>query len=229
MSIWEARKIRLIMELRQQGITDTAVLSAIERTPREAFIPVQFQDKTYDNVALPIGNGQTISQPYIVALMTEALCLDKSHKVLEIGTGSGYQTAILARLCRRVYTIERIPELLTGAEALLGKLRVRNYTAAAGDGTKGWPAQSPFARIIITAAAAAPMPPSALVDQLDNGGIMICPVTREDRSQWLIKITRIMGQVYYEDLCPVRFVPLLPDVESAEAIPYASTERRATG
>jgi protein-L-isoaspartate(D-aspartate) O-methyltransferase len=203
------------MELRQQGIMDPAVLGAIERVPREAFIPEQFQDKSYDNIALPIGNGQTISQPYVVALMTQALHLDKSHKVLEIGTGSGYQTAILAKLCRRVYTIERIPELLAGAETLLHKLRIRNYTAAAADGTKGWPAQSPFARIIVTAASASAMPPAALVDQLDNGGIMICPVSRPDRSQWLIKITRIMGQAYYEDLCPVRFVPLLPDVEPA--------------
>lgn len=204
------------MELRQQGIADTAVLGAIERTPRETFIPEQFQDKSYENIALPIGNGQTISQPYIVALMTEALCLDKSHKVLEIGTGSGYQTAILAKLCRRVYTIERIPELLAGAEMLLQKLRIRNYTAAAADGTKGWPAQAPFSRIIVTAAAARPMPPKALVDQLDNGGIMISPVTREDRTQHLIKITRIMDQLFTEDLTPVRFVPLLPDVEAAE-------------
>lgn len=224
MSIWEARKIRLVMELRQQGIMDTAVLGAIERVPRESFIPAQFQDKSYDNVALPIGNGQTISQPYIVALMTEALCLDKSHKVLEVGTGSGYQTAILAKLCRRVYTIERIPELLTSAEPLLHKLRVRNYTAQVGDGTKGWPAQAPFARIIVTAAAASPTPPAALVGQLDNGGIMICPVTRDDRSQWLIKVTRILDQAFYEDLCPVRFVPLLPDAEAAETLP-----RRAAG
>jgi protein-L-isoaspartate(D-aspartate) O-methyltransferase len=218
MSVWEARKIRLIMELRQQGINDTQVLGAIERVPREAFIPEQFQDKSYDNIALPIGNGQTISQPYIVALMTQALHLDKSHKVLEIGTGSGYQTAILAKLCRRVYSIERIPELLIGAETLLQKLRVRNYTAQAGDGTKGWKAQAPFARIIVTAAAAAPLPPKALVDQLDNGGIMICPITREDRTQHLIKITRIMDQIFTEDLTPVRFVPLLPDVESASNI-----------
>ncbi len=215
MSVWEARKIRLVMELRQQGIADTAVLGAIERTPREAFVPAQFHDKAYDNIALPIGNGQTISQPYIVALMTQALCVDRSHKVLEIGTGSGYQTAILARLCRRIYTIERIPELLRGAEDLLHKLRIRNYTAAAADGTRGWVAQAPFARIIVTAAAAAPLPPAELVNQLDNGGIMVCPVTREDRTQHLIKITRILDQFYYEDLCPVRFVPLLPDVEAA--------------
>ena len=218
MSLWEARKVRLIMELRAQGITCTDVLGAIERVPRDAFVPTQFQEKSYDNIALPIGNGQTISQPYIVALMTQALCLNRSHKVLEIGTGSGYQTAILAKLCRRVYSIERIPELLVGAEALLQKLRVRNYTAQSGDGTKGWKAQAPFARIIVTAAAATAMPPAALVDQLDNGGIMVCPVTRPDRNQYLIKVMRIMDQIFYEDLCPVRFVPLLPDVEAATAI-----------
>jgi len=226
MSVWEARKIRLIMELRQQGILDAQVLGAIERTPREIFVPTQFHDKAYDNVALPIGNGQTISQPYIVALMTQALCVDKSHKVLEIGTGSGYQTAVLARLCRRIYTIERIPELLKGAEELLHKLHVRNYTAAATDGTKGWPAQAPFARIIVTAASGAPMPPAALTNQLDNGGIMICPVTRNDRSQHLIKITRILDQIYTEDLCPVRFVPLLPDAEADTVVPMI---RSATG
>ncbi len=227
MSIWDAQKIRLIMDLRQQGIIDTSVLGAIERVPREAFVPAQFQDKSYENVALPIGNGQTISQPYIVALMTQALCLDKSHKVLEIGTGSGYQTAILAKLCRRVYTIERIPELLVGAEVLFQKLRIRNYTAAATDGTKGWPAQAPFARIIVTAAAANEVPPQTLMEQLDDGGIMICPVTKPDKTQWLIKIMRVLGQFYTEDLCPVRFVPLLPD---AEPVPLqTSGSHRAMG
>lgn len=224
MSVWESRKIKLVMELRTQGIRDTAVLGAIERVPREAFVPAQFQDKSYENVALPIGNGQTISQPHVVAMMTEALCLNKTHKVLEIGTGSGYQTAILAKLCRRVYTIERIPELLAGAEKLLQELRIRNYTAAVADGTRGWPAQAPFARIMVTAAAADPLPPPALLEQLDNGGIMICPVSRPDRSQWLIKITRILDQFYTEDLCPVRFVPLLPDAEAAE-----TQARRAAG
>ncbi len=212
MNIWEARKIRLVMELRTLGISNAAVLGAIERVPRETFIPVQFQDKAYENVALPIGHGQTISQPLIVALMTQALQVDKQHKVLEIGTGSGYQTAILARLVRRVYTIERIPEFLKPAEDILTQLRIRNYTAKVGDGTKGWAEQAPFARIIVTAAAAGETPPAALLNQLDNSGIMVCPVSR-GREQILIKITRLMDQFFYEDICPVRFVPLLPDEE----------------
>ena len=126
--IAETRKIRLIMELRQGGVTDADVLSALERVPREQFVPDIFQDRAYDNAPLPIGEGQTISQPLIVGLMTQALELNKRHKVLEIGTGSGYQTAILSRLCRRVYTIERIRPLYDGAMAVLQALNVRNVT-----------------------------------------------------------------------------------------------------
>ena len=135
----EARKIRLIMELRRQGLADTAVLSAIERIPREAFVPPTFRDQSYEDRALPIGHGQTVSQPSVVAVMTQALEVDKRMKVLEIGTGSGYQAAVLSRLCRRLYSVERIAPLLQEAEERFKALRLHNITTRHGDGWKGWP------------------------------------------------------------------------------------------
>ena len=163
-----ARKIRLIMKLRRCGITDTAVLSAIERVPREVFIPPMFHDQAYEDTALPIGCHQTISQPLVVASMTQELKVNDRHKVLEIGTGSGYQAAILAKLCRRVYSIERHKPLLMMAEQRFNELRVRNLTCKAADGMKGWIEQAPFDRIIVTAAASLE-PPQALLDQLSIG------------------------------------------------------------
>ncbi|MCC7168195.1 MAG: protein-L-isoaspartate(D-aspartate) O-methyltransferase, partial [Rhodospirillales bacterium] len=170
----EARKIRLLMELRRGGVVDTRVLAAIERTPRELFVPQTFQDQAYEDQALPIGRGQTISQPLVVGLMTQALEVGERMKVLEIGTGSGYQAAILARLCRRLYTIERHKPLLKEAEERFKALRLYNITAIAGDGMKGWPDQAPFERIMVTAAATEI--PQALVDQLAVGGILVVPV-----------------------------------------------------
>ena len=143
-------KIRLIMELRSQGITDRDVLSAIERVPREMFVPRAFRARAHDNSALPIGQGQTISQPAVVGYMTTELELDKRMKVLEIGTGSGYQAAVLSGLCRRVYTIERLRSLLRGAEERFEKLRLPNITTKWDDGSKGWPEVAPFERIIVT-------------------------------------------------------------------------------
>ena len=148
-----ARKIRLIMRLRHAGIHDTHVLSAIERIPRELFVPASFQDQAYENRTLPIGHGQTLSQPFVVALMTQALRADRRTKVLEIGTGSGYQSAVLSRLCRRLYTIERFADLLQGAEQRFHGLRLHNITCRRGEGRRGWPEQAPFSRIIVTAAA----------------------------------------------------------------------------
>ena len=149
----EARKIRLIMLLRRSGISDTQVLSAIEKIPREAFVPQSFHDRAYENETLPIGFGQTLSQPQVVALMTQSLSINKSHKVLEIGTGSGYQAAILSCLARRVYTIERYKPLLQQAEERFAALRIHNIVTKYGDGSLGWPEQVPFDRIILTAAA----------------------------------------------------------------------------
>jgi len=202
-----ARKIRLLMELRREGITDVNVLSAMERVPREQFVPDTFQDRAYDNSALPIGHGQTISQPYVVALMTQALEIGARMRVLEIGTGSGYQTAVLCGLCRRVYTIEQHKPLLAEAEKRLLALRFTNFTAMPGDGARGWPEQAPFDRIIVTAAPR--KVPEALLDQLADDGIMIVPVGAALDDQWLERLKKKDGKVERDRMIPVRFVPLV--------------------
>jgi protein-L-isoaspartate(D-aspartate) O-methyltransferase len=216
-----ARKIRLVMHLRQAGIADTAVLAAIERIPRERFVPDTFADQAYENRTLPIGHGQTLSAPEVVARMTQALRADKRAKVLEIGTGSGYQTAVLSRLCRRVYTIERYRELLTVAEQRLMELRLHNITAQAGDGWQGWASQAPFHRIIVTAAA--PDVPGALIDQLGASGVLVAPVGAAGQMQTLLRVTRDdTGAIHEESLGSVRFVPLVP----GDTVPLA---RKAAG
>ena len=207
-----ARKIRLVMQLRQSGVVDTNVLSAIERVPREAFVPAAFQDRAYENITLPIGQGQTLSQPQVVAKMTQALKADRRMKVLEIGTGSGYQTAVLSKLCRRVYSIERYRELLQTAEQRLAHLRVHNVTMRVGDGWQGWREQAPFQRIIATAAhGREDEPPPALVEQLAVGGILVIPMGDEKRSQKVMRFRRTEDGLEREALWPVRFVPLTPD------------------
>jgi len=206
----DPRVIQLIMELRHQGIQDTRVLSAIERVPRDLFVMDQFQKHAFDNIALPITQGQTISQPYVVAYMTEALKLNDRCKVLEIGTGSGYQTAILARLCRRVYTIERYRSLLLQAERRFAELGINNVTAKLGDGNKGWVEQAPFDRILVTAAA--DIRPEALIEQVSpNGGIVVAPVGPA-AAQTVMRYTRQGGDTLEESLLGVRFVPLLPGI-----------------
>lgn len=206
-SVVATKKVRLIMELRSLGITDARVLGAIERVPREAFLPETFRDRAYENVALPVGHGQTISQPLVVAHMTEALEVGPRHKVLEIGTGSGYQAAVLAKLCRRVFTIERHRDLLKLAEERFAALRIHNITTRHGDGAKGWPEQAPFDRIIVTAAAAE-MPP-VLLQSLVDGGVLVIPVGEERRDQKLLRIRRKGEEFIREDLGGVRFVPLV--------------------
>ena len=205
----EPRQIRLLMELRTLGVGDAKVLAAIERVPREAFVPQQFIDQAYENTALPIGEGQNISQPIVVALMTQALDIDKRMKVLEVGTGSGYQTAVLSRLARRVYTIERHANLLVQAEKLLHQLRISNYTAKAGDGSKGWPEQAPFPRILVTAAAT--KMPEPLIEQLEVGGKMVIPLGERSSDQSVMRVTRTETSYTTENLFPVRFVPLVRD------------------
>ncbi len=150
---FSGKKLSLLAELRRDGITDEAVLRAVESIPREFFVPATFQDRAYENIPLPIGRAQTISQPYIVALMTEMLQVEDKHRVLEIGTGSGYQAAVLSRLCRRVFTLERHQTLLQEAQKRFAALRIHNITSRYGDGTKGWPEAAPYDRIIVTAAA----------------------------------------------------------------------------
>lgn len=211
MNAQTAKVIRLIMHLRNAGISDTRVLSAMERVPREIFIPHLMLDQAYEDIALPIGRGQTISQPFVVAFMTQALELDEKHKVLEIGTGSGYQACVLAKLVRRVYTIERHRPLLEGAEKIFDQLKLRNITAIAGDGMKGWTPPMKFDRIIVTAAAQ-DKPPQALLDQLEIGGIMIIPVGKSG-NQVLRRYKKEADDTYaVKDLLAVRFVPLLPDL-----------------
>ncbi|MEC9347799.1 MAG: protein-L-isoaspartate(D-aspartate) O-methyltransferase [Pseudomonadota bacterium] len=206
------RKIRLVMQLRREGIADARVLGAIERVPRERFVDQAFRHQAYENRPLPIKQGQTISQPYVVAYMTEALKLAERSKVLEIGTGSGYQAAVLSLLCRRVYTVERHRTLLLDAQKLFAELKYTNIVTLLGDGSRGWPAQAPFDRIIVTAAAFGDVP-ADLVAQLAPGGIMILPVGRSGSDQVLVRITRdAAGEVHREDLLPVRFVPLIEGI-----------------
>jgi protein-L-isoaspartate(D-aspartate) O-methyltransferase len=200
-------QIGLIMQLRRRGIRDTNVLRAIERVPRDLFVDPAFADHAYQDIALPIDCGQTISQPYVVAFMTEKLELDESHKVLEIGTGSGYQAAVLSHLCRRVYTIERYRELQKSADRRFAQLGITNVTTIIGDGWIGWPPQAPFDRIVVTAAA--PEAPAALLEQLKAGGRMIIPLgpTRDEQS--LVQIDKTEAGITEKPLLPVRFVPLL--------------------
>lgn len=210
------KRIRLVMDLRNKGITDMNVLAAMERIPRDEFVPEAVLHQAWDDMALPIGSGQTISQPFVVAFMTQSLKLSDRDKVLEIGTGCGYQCAVLSRLSRRVYTIERHKPLLKDAEKRIEALRLRNVTAIAGDGMKGWPTiggidQAPFDKIIVTACARK-QPPQALLDQLKDGGMMVIPV-ENDGSQVLKLYKKESAEAYsVKDLMPVRFVPLLPDI-----------------
>lgn len=205
----------LIAELVDQGIRDVRVLAALAEIPREIFLEETFIARAYDNIALPIKQGQTISQPYIVAAMTEALELTDRHKTLEIGTGSGYHTTVLARLCRRVYSLERYRSLLQTAASRFKALAVNNVTAMVGDGYKGWPEQAPFDRIIITACAIKE-PPSALIEQLKVGGIMIVPIEIRPGDQILRRIRKSeTGKIENEDLMPTRFVPLVEGLATA--------------
>lgn len=201
-------RIRLILALRRAGITDAAVLAAIESIPREVFVPETFKDQAWEDMALPIGLGQTISQPQVVALMTEALQVSKKHRVLEIGTGSGYQAAVLAKLCRRLYTIERHPALLERAEAIFRDLGLTNIVSRCADGTRGWPELAPFDRIIVTAAAEEI--PQALTEQLADGGVMLLPLGPQAGTQHIVRVTKSGETLQEERLIAVRFVPLLP-------------------
>ena len=213
----DSRRIRLIMSLRNSGVTHTAVLSAMERIPREKFVEEAFLDQAWANRALPISCGQTISQPLVVGLMTQELNMTDRHKVLEVGTGSGYQAAILSRLCRRVYTIERHQDLLKVAERRFADLGLHNITTLVGDGWKGWPHQAPFDRIMVTAAA--PVVPQDLVSQLsDDNGILILPVGDSSAiNQMIVRVTKKDGRVESEQLFPVRFVPLVEGLPEGEA------------
>jgi protein-L-isoaspartate(D-aspartate) O-methyltransferase len=213
----DPRQIQLIMELRGQGIADVRVLDAIERTPRARFVDEPLAYAAYNNTALPIACGQTISQPYVVAYMTQHLDVQPNHRVLEIGTGSGYQAAVLSPLCRRVYTVERHKALFGQAKARFQALGLHNIATKLGDGFQGWPEQAPFDRILL--ACAVETVPLILIEQLKPGGALIAPVgdvpksdnsaPLESFSQRLKKIVRTEAGVTEEVLIPVLFVPML--------------------
>jgi protein-L-isoaspartate(D-aspartate) O-methyltransferase len=203
----DERKVRLLLELKREGIDDNRVLSAIEAVPREDFVLPAFRDQAYDNIALPIEEAQTISQPYVVAFMTQALELGPKMKVLEVGTGSGYQAAVLSHLCKRVYTVERHRELLVEAKKRFERLGLGNVVARLGDGAKGWPEQAPFERILVTAAAKSV--PEALKNQLAPGGILVIPVGATVFEQQILRLRRTESGFVEEQLLPVRFVPLV--------------------
>jgi protein-L-isoaspartate(D-aspartate) O-methyltransferase len=206
----ETRLARLILALRSQGVTDPQVLNAIERTPRDLFTPDLFRERSWEDSALPIACGQTISQPYIVGLMTQALTLEPRARVLEIGAGSGYQTAVLSRLSRLVYTIERYRTLLKDAEARFKALQLTNIITKFGDGGRGWPEQAPFDRIMVTAAA--PSEPTTLLKQLKPAGVLVAPIGKGPVQQLIRYAGDGAGGFKSEVLCEVRFVPLLEGV-----------------
>ena len=206
----ETRLARLVLSLRSQGVTDPKVLGVIEKVPRDLFVPELFQDRSWEDSALPIACGQTISQPFIVGLMTQALRVEPRSRVLEVGTGSGYQTAVLSRLCRFVYSVERYRTLLGEAEARLKQLGVTNVFTRFGDGGEGWPEQAPFDRILVTAAA--PDEPKALLSQLKPNGILVAPVGKGPVQQLKRYVADGKGGFEVETLCEVRFVPLLDGV-----------------
>ncbi len=200
--------MEFLLTLRRRGIADQAVLRAMDEVPREFFVETAFVSSAYADQALPIACGQTISQPYVVAYMTEQLDVGPTHRVLEIGTGSGYQAAVLSRLAREVVTIERYRTLADQARERLKALGYDNVEVVAGDGFKGMPERAPFDRIIITAAAETI--PETLMAQLADGGIMILPLGSHEGSQHIIKLTKLQTGTQRENLIPVRFVPMLP-------------------
>ena len=205
----DVRKIRLILELRESGISNSQVLSALETIPREKFIPDNYRNQAYENIALPIGENQTISQPYVVAKMTELLEVKNNHKVLEIGTGSGYQCAILSKLARRIYTIERIKNLHEKACKIFEELKLANIVSKYEDGNNGWIEQIPFDRIIFTAATENIT--ERIFSHIKEGGIIVCPIIR-DNKQVIIKYMRKNNKLISEEFDDVLFVPNLKGI-----------------
>ena len=201
------RKMQFLFSLRSRGVTNKRVLNAMEHVDRRKYIRGTFEERAYEDTPLPIACGQTISQPSIVALMTEALDVRPRDKVLEIGTGSGYQAAILGQLARRVYTVDRHNQLVRAARALFEVEDITNITVFSADGSYGLPEQAPFDKILLTAASEDP--PGPLLEQLRIGGIMVLPVGQSDKVQTLVKILKTEDGLTYHELRSVRFVPLL--------------------
>src|SRR6056297_2351829 len=204
------RKMQFLFALRSKGVTDMRVLNAMEKIDRGPFIRGYFAHRAYEDMPLPIACGQTISQPSVVGLMTQALKISARDKVLEVGTGSGYQAAILSQLARRVYTVDRHKRLVAEASEIFRELDLTNITAVTGDGSFGLPDQAPFDRILVTAATEDP--PGPLLAQLREGGIMVVPVGQSDAVQSLIKVTRTESGFDYDEMRSVRFVPLVEGI-----------------
>ena len=202
------QRMEFMLALRQRGISDQSVLRAMDEVPREYFVSVDQTQLAYADHALPIACGQTISQPFVVAYMTEQLRLAPGHRVLEIGTGSGYQAAVLSRIAKEVVSIERYRTLAEGARVRLKTLGYENVEVISGDGMSGAPDKAPFDRIIVTAAAEEI--PQALVEQLGEGGVMILPLGPHDGAQRLVRLTKQGEKIARDNLIAVRFVPLLP-------------------
>jgi protein-L-isoaspartate(D-aspartate) O-methyltransferase len=231
----DPRSVQLVMTLRRQGIHDTKVLSAIERTPREMFVEEPFAHQAWDNSALPIACGQTISQPYVVAYITQELKLEPNMRVLELGTGSGYQAAVLSPLCRKVYTIERHRPLLNQAETRFKQLKLDNIVTRHADGLTGWPEQAPFDRIVLSAAVAEV--PLILIEQLKPGGALIAPVGTvpksndfglvESFSQHLTRIIRTEAGFEQQVLLPVVFVPMVSGVPQETKAPNDRMDKKS--
>jgi len=200
-------KMQFLFTLRSKGVTEARTLQAMEKVDRGDFVKGIFAERAYEDMPLPIACGQTISQPSVVGLMTQALNVQPRDKVLEVGTGSGYQAAILSQLARRVYTVDRYPRLVREAQTIFDHSGIVNITAMSTDGSFGLPDQAPFDRILVTAAAEDP--PGPLLAQLKTGGIMVLPVGQSDAVQSLIKVTRLEQGFDYEELRAVRFVPLV--------------------
>ncbi|WP_417247926.1 protein-L-isoaspartate(D-aspartate) O-methyltransferase [Celeribacter sp.] len=203
-------QMQFLYQLRSKGVTDARTLGAMEKVDRGRFVKGVFSARAYEDMPLPISCGQTISQPSVVGLMTQALNVQPRDKVLEVGTGSGYQAAVLSHLARRVYTVDRYARLVREAQSVFDEMGVVNITAFTADGSFGLPDQAPFDRIIVTAAAEDP--PGPLLAQLKTGGIMVVPVGQSDAVQGLIKVTRTEDGFDYDELRSVRFVPLLEGI-----------------
>ncbi|MGI9389237.1 MAG: protein-L-isoaspartate(D-aspartate) O-methyltransferase [Boseongicola sp.] len=208
MTVDEAeRQMQFLFALRSRGVMDARVLGAMEKVDRGEFVKGVFFERAYEDMPLPIACGQTISQPSVVGIMTQALNVQPRDKVLEVGTGSGYQAAVLSHLARRVYTVDRHKRLVNEAQEIFNRLGLTNITCLTADGSRGYPEQAPFDRILVTAAAEDP--PGPLLAELKTGGIMVLPVGQSDQVQSLIKVTRTETGYDYEELLPVRFVPLI--------------------
>jgi protein-L-isoaspartate(D-aspartate) O-methyltransferase len=206
----ESERERMVRtQIESRGVGDAAVLSAMRAVPRELFMPPEARSRAYHDNPVPIGHGQTISQPYIVAFMTELLACSRGHRVLEIGTGSGYQAAVLALVAKQVYSVEIVPELARSSAGTLAKLGYANVTVRMGDGYRGWPEQAPFDRVILTAAP--PEIPKALIEQLAPGGRLVAPEGASPFNQQLILIEKARdGRITRREVLPVAFVPMVP-------------------